>query len=220
MRSIRAVLALLVLSLTMASCIIRLGPTVEGSGNLITESREVAGFNEIVLSGTGQVIVEVTGTESLTVEAEDNIMPELETVVRGGRLELGTKANIMPTRVIVYTISAAELDGVTLSGSGAVTVTGVDTSDFRTDISGSGSVNVEGSASGRLSLTISGSGVFDAEGLVAGDGRVDVSGSGRAVVNVTDNLVISLSGSGAVEYIGSPAVEIDNSGSGTVTQRD
>ncbi len=211
----------LMITVVTTSCVIRLdGATIEGSGNVITETRDVSGFNEIDLSGNARVDIEVTGTESLTIEAEDNIMPELETVVRGGRLELGTKSNLEPTRVIVYTITAASLDGLTLSGSGAVDATGVDTTDFTTDISGSGSVSVDGAVSGRLSLSISGSGVFDGEALIAVDGRVDVSGSGRAVVNVTDNLFIDLSGSGAIEYIGSPAVESDNSGSGVITQRN
>ena len=35
-------------------------------------------------------MVEVTGTESLTIEAEDNIMPLLETTVSNGRLRLDT----------------------------------------------------------------------------------------------------------------------------------
>ncbi|HWL48440.1 MAG TPA: DUF2807 domain-containing protein, partial [Acidimicrobiia bacterium] len=70
------VLVLMLLSaLVASSCIVG----VEGSGNVITESREVSDFNEIVLGGSGRVMVEVTGTESLTIEAEDNIMPLLET---------------------------------------------------------------------------------------------------------------------------------------------
>jgi hypothetical protein len=193
---------------------------IEGSGNVITENRDVSGFDEIVLSGSGRVVVDVTGTESLSIEAEDNIMPELETEVRDGKLMLETRRSIDPTVEIVYTITAAAIDGVTISGSGTVTVTGVDGTDFVADISGSGNVAVEGSLSNRLSVNISGSGGVDAEDLVATEGQVEVSGSGRAVVNVTDDLFISLSGSGAVEYIGSPSVEIDKSGSGVVTQRD
>jgi hypothetical protein len=50
-----------------------------GSGNVITESRVVSGSDEILLSGSGEVVVDVDGTESLTIEAEDNIMPLLTT---------------------------------------------------------------------------------------------------------------------------------------------
>jgi hypothetical protein len=166
------------------------------------------------------VVVEVTGTESLTIEAEDNIMPLLETRVSNGRLRLDTNRSISPTVEVVYTITAATLDGLAISGSGTVEAEAIDGTDFRADISGSGDVDLEGMLSGLLSVSISGSGEFDGESLTAPDGEVDVSGSGNAVVNVTDTLEVSVSGSGDVEYVGQPSVDSDVSGSGTVSQRE
>jgi Putative auto-transporter adhesin, head GIN domain len=213
----RTTLTVLLAVLLCAACI---RPGVEGSGNVITESREVSDFTEIVLAGTGRVIVEVTGTESLTIEAEDNIMPLLETRVINGRLRLDTSGSISPTVEIVYTITAETLDGLVISGSGVVEAEAIDSTDFQVDISGSGDVVVEGILSGLLSMSISGSGEFDGESLTAPEGRVDVSGSGNAVVNITDNLEVSVSGSGEVEYLGDPNVESSISGSGTVTPRE
>ena len=209
--------SLLLAALLCAACI---RPGVEGSGNVITEAREVSGFNEIVLAGTGRVVVDVTGTETLTIEAEDNIMPLLETRVSSGRLRLDTSGSISPTVEIVYTITAATLDGLVISGSGIVEAEAIDATDFRVDISGSGDVDVEGTLSGLLSVSISGSGEFDGESLTAPQGQVDVSGSGNAVVNVTDALEVSVSGSGDVEYVGQPTVESSVSGSGTVSARE
>jgi Putative auto-transporter adhesin, head GIN domain len=217
MSTTRASLALLMAALLCASCI---RPGVEGSGNVITESREVSGFNEIVLGGTGRVVVDVTGTESLTIEAEDNIMPLLETRVRDGRLRLETTRSISPTVEIVYTITAATLEGFVISGSGIVEADTIDGTDFRVDISGSGDVEAEGTLSGLLSVSISGSGEFDGESLTAPEGTVDVSGSGNAVVNITEELEVSVSGSGDVEYLGAPSVDSEVSGSGAVTHRD
>ncbi|MET0696557.1 MAG: DUF2807 domain-containing protein [Acidimicrobiia bacterium] len=213
----RVILAMLLAAILCGSCI---SPGVEGSGNVITESREVSDFNEIVLGGTGRVVVDVTGTESLTIEAEDNIMPFLETRVSNGRLRLETNRSISPTLEIVYTITAETLDGLVISGSGVVEAEAVDSTDFRVDISGSGDVDVEGTLSGLLSVSISGSGEFDGESLTALEGQVDVSGSGNAVVNVTDDLDVSVSGSGEVQYLGEPNVESSVSGSGTVTPRE
>ncbi|MDF2729359.1 MAG: hypothetical protein K0T01_1145 [Acidimicrobiia bacterium] len=208
---------MLLAAILCGSCI---RPGVEGSGNVITESREVSDFNEIVLGGTGRVVVDVTGTESLTIEAEDNIMPFLETRVSNGRLRLETNRSISPTVEIVYTITAETLDGLVISGSGVVEAEGVDSTDVRVDISGSGDVVVAGTLSGLLSVSISGSGEFDGESLTAPEGRVDVSGSGNAVVNVTDDLDVSVSGSGEVQYLGEPNVHSSVSGSGTVTPRE
>jgi hypothetical protein len=193
---------------------------VQGSGNVITETREVTGFSEIVVGGSGAVRVDVTGTESLTIEAEDNIMPLLETDVTNGRLVLDTSRSISPTVDIVYTITAATLEGLAVSGSAGVEATGIDATDLSVDISGSGEVVTVGTLDGLLSLSISGSGAFDGESLTAPEGTVDISGSGDAVVNVTDTLDISVSGSGNIEYLGSPDVNEDISGSGNIDQRE
>jgi hypothetical protein len=191
---------------------------VRGSGNVITETRDVSGFDEIVLLGSGDVVVSVTGTESLMIEAEDNIMPLLTTEVRGGRLELGSKSSFSATQGITYTITAAALQGVEINGSGDVAATGIDAELFAVTINGSGDVEASG-MSRELEIGINGSGNYNGEDLVASLGNVDVSGSGFAVVQVTDDLTVSVSGSGAVEYIGDPTLDQSVSGSGDVSQR-
>lgn len=189
-----------------------------GSGNVIIESRTVTDFDEIVLSSSGRVIVDVNGVESLTIEAEDNIMPLLTTEVHNGRLELGTKSNISPTVTVVYTISAATLDGVSVSGSGDITAVGIDSESFKAEISGSGLIEPAGT-SDALDVEISGSGRYAGANLAAVVATVDVSGSGRAEVNATDELDADVSGSGTVEYIGDPTLDSSISGSGDISQR-
>lgn len=191
---------------------------VRGSGNVITESRDVSGFSEIALFGSGTVHVDVNGTESLTVKAEDNIMPLLKTEVRNGRLELSIESNVSPTTDVTYTVTAVALDGVTITGSGDVTVTGITADSFDVEISGSGRVEPTGTAV-TLAVEISGSGRYEGEALAASVGTVRVSGSGEAVVNVTDDLDVDVSGSGGVQYIGEPTVTESISGSGSVTRR-
>ncbi len=191
---------------------------VRGSGNVITESRDVSGFSEIALFGSGTVRVDVNGTESLTVEAEDNIMPLLKTEVSNGRLELSVESSISPTTDITYTVAAVELDGVTIAGSGDVTASGIAADLFDVEISGSGRVEPTGTAAS-LVVEISGSGRYLGEGLEASIGTVRVSGSGEAVVNVTDDLDVDVSGSGGVQYVGEPTITESVSGSGRVTRR-
>jgi len=206
---------LVLLSLAVGACSI-VGE--RGSGVMATETRDVSGFNEIDLNGSARVSVAVTGTESLTVEAEDNILPLLTTEVTNGRLELGAKQSISPTREIVYTITVVSLKAIAVSGSGSVMATDIDGQAFDVDISGSGIVMPSG-VSESLDLSISGSGVFEGEALVSVTGTVSVSGSGEAVVNVTDDLDVQVSGSGNVQYFGDPGVSVSISGSGDVSKR-
>lgn len=211
---------------------------VRGSGDLMTESRNVGGFTEIALQSRGSVTVEVTGSESLTIEAEENLLPLLTSEVEDGRLVLGTTEPISPTREIVYTVTVAELQGLSIGGSGEVTAGGVEAVTFEVDIGGSGEVflseisveelviqiggsgdvEVSGKAE-HLDLAIGGSGSYRGEDMVTTTAVVDVGGSGDAVVNVTEHLEASVGGSGSIEYLGDPAVDSSISGSGVVEQR-
>lgn len=114
-----------------------------GSGNVVSEGRDVSGFDEIVVMVSGNVVVTVTGTESLTIEAEDNILPLLTTEVRGGRLELGSNSSFSTTRGVTYTITAVALKGVEIDGSGDVAASGIDADSFEATINGSGNVTAE-----------------------------------------------------------------------------
>lgn len=209
--------ALVFLVASIALAILAAGCTV-GSGDVITESRDVSGFDEIVLMTSGDVVVEVTGSESLEIEADDNVMSLLTSEVVNGRLELGSSGSFSTTRGITYTITASELVGVTISGSGNIDVSGVDTDSFQATVTGSGNIDPSGSSTS-LEVTISGSGEFSGDDLESAIGDVTVSGSGEAVVNVTDNLVVRITGSGDVRYMGDPTIDQDISGSGGVSQR-
>lgn len=189
-----------------------------GSGDIVTESRDVSGFDEILLKGSGSVRVNLTGTESLRVEADDNLMDNVTTEVHDGVLELSTKGRINLSQEVVYTVTAARLDWVTIEGSGTVVVEGLDNEKFSAEISGSGEVVASG-VSDDLAVFVSGSGRYEGADLTSRTGLVDISGSGRALVNVTDELEAEISGSGEVEYIGDPSLNTRISGSGDISRR-
>src|SRR4051794_38180612 len=65
------VVALVFVSL-LSGCTIGGLNVIQGSGNKTTETRQVSGFNAVELSGVGKLIVKQTGTESLTIEGDDN----------------------------------------------------------------------------------------------------------------------------------------------------
>ena len=194
--------------------------SVRGSGVVASEPRAAAGFTDVRLAGAGDAVVEQSGTESVTVEAEDNLLPLLETTVENGVLRLGVKdgVGVHTTRPIRYRVSARTLNAVSVSGSGRVHATGIDAERFSASISGSGTAEVAGRADD-VRLTVSGSGDFRAADLKARTLRVNISGSGNATVNVSDRLEANVSGSGSVQYLGNPRIDQRVSGSGTVTQR-
>lgn len=194
---------------------------IAGSGKIVTEPRTVSGFSAVSLSGSGRVVVEQTGTESLTVTTDDNLLPYIRTEVHGNTLELGTKdpmTNLNPTEDIVFKLTVKKLDDVRISGSGQADLKGLTENQLQVRISGSGDMTGQGAVDD-LDLRISGSGSYTGQALKSRHATVGVSGSGSVVVNASDTLHASVSGSGSVEYVGDPQVTQNVSGSGSVHRR-
>lgn len=240
-KSFPIVLLLLVsASLIISSCSVIGFRRIRGSGNVISEIRQVSDFHAIDLRGSGELFVTQGDTESLEIEAEDNLMKYLESEVVNGTLHLGydpgLRLNLAPTQTIRYTLTVINLDEIEISGSGRMTAGSLESEDLTLEASGSGEFVIEdlavenlflefsGSAEAEIAGTsphqeirISGSGEYNGEDLASQTVEVDISGSGNVTLWVTDALDIRVSGSGEVDYYGSPVVNQNVSGSGEIT---
>src|SRR5437867_2120919 len=96
--------------------------TVSGSGNPATEERDVGSVREVSLSGIGNLTVREGDVPSLSVTADDNILPLLETETSGNKLTIRTKSgfSIRPSGPINYILTVPKLEKVSVSGSGNV----------------------------------------------------------------------------------------------------
>ena len=188
-------------------------------GNVTSEPRDVSGFDEVELQGVGKLYIEQTGSESLTVEAEESILPKIRTEVVNNRLIIGSKpnANIQTTEPINYELTVKDLSALEVSGLGTVEAEGISTKKLASTISGSGTIEISGRADSQ-EIDISGTGSFQAKDLESKETRISVSGSGSALVNASDELDAEVSGSGSVQYIGDPTVNQIVSGAGRVSK--
>jgi len=188
--------------------------------SVVEESRDVSGFDEVELRGIGNLTIEQTGNESLTVVAEEDVLPKLTTEVANDRLIIGPKPNTTArtTEPINYKLTVENLNALAVSGSGDVQAEGIETDRLAVTIGGAGSVEVGGEAD-EQEIDISGSGDYRAEGLDSKVVKIGVSGAGSAVVNASEHLDANVSGAGSVEYVGDSTVEQDVSGAGRVNKR-
>ena len=193
------------------------GGSINEPSSVTSESRNVSGFNEVELNGVGNLSIQQTGSESLAIEAEEDVIPKIKTEVVNNRLVIGPKPNtiINTSEPINYNLTVENLDAVKLSGSGNVDAQDVSTDRLAITLSGSGDVKMAGQADSQ-NVEISGSGDYQAGELESKEVKVDVTGSGSALVNASDELDAAISGSGSVEYIGDPTVNKDVSGAGEV----
>jgi hypothetical protein len=184
------------------------------------EVREVRGFTGVELASFGDLQIEQTGTESLTIDAAPDVLPRLTSEVSGGVLRLGVVpgATISTTTPVVYRLTVATLVSVAVSGAGDVTASNLQTGRLTAEIDGAGGMTLSGAADAQV-VTISGTGEYDAENLQSSTAEITVDGAGDAVVRVSDRLDVSIRGVGSVEYIGDPQVTRDVRGAGSVEQR-
>jgi hypothetical protein len=194
-------------------------PAAPGSGR-VTENREVNGFTGVELTAIGDLRIEQTGTESLTIEAEANVLRQLTSDVAGGILRLGVipGATIDDSGPIVYRLSVVTLDSIAVAGAGDVMASNLRAGRLAVQISGAGVVALSGTVDSQA-VAISGTGKYDAEALPSATAEVTIHGAGNAVLRVSDRLDATVSGVGSVEYIGDPHVTKDISRIGSVKRR-
>lgn len=184
----------------------------------------------------GSVVVAVGGTESLTVEADDNLQEYLEASVSSGVLEITSTMDIAPSEPPVFRIGveaivriehagaglievdaiATEQMEVVLSGVGEVTIGNIDVRDLLVRMSGVGTITVAGTAQTQ-DAAATGVGVYDGSDLISAVATVVASGEGEAIVWVTDELQAIAGDTGIISYYGDATVTEEVSGLGTVT---
>jgi hypothetical protein len=186
-------------AIVLATALLLSGCT-RGSGVVISEERPVASFTQVEVAGIGEIILSQGETESLLIEAEDNIMPTLLSEVSEGvlRLTIERGASISPTKPIRYRVVVKDMSAVRLSGATSLTAGPLASSGpLLVHISGSGSAALEELAAEALEVSISGSGNVEAGRVDVGSVTVTVSGSGNlSIAGRTAQQSVSISGSG------------------------
>jgi hypothetical protein len=193
---------------------------VRGSGNVVSESRPVSGFSSVKLKGTGQVMIEENGSESLTVTADDNLMSYLTTEVNGNQLVLGTKdnTNLNPSRDIIYKLAVKDLNAIEMGGVGSIEAKGIHTDRLKVVLGGSGSISTSGTAD-EQEITLAGQGDYRGKDLTSKTATINIMGNGDAVLNTSQKLDANIMGSGSIKYIGDPVVTQHILGSGSIQKQ-
>jgi hypothetical protein len=236
---------ILCLALALAACSFTIGDTefttVTGSGNVTTEERPVSGVERVVITNQGNLTVVIGDTESLVIEAEDNLLQYIQTEVRNGTLEINTQngVSMLNKDPIRYTLTVKSLKGIDLTSSGNASAPALTADSFEVNINSSGNASIEnltadkltvhisssgkveiaGGTVGTLDVTISSSGDLHMEDVAVQDAKVSISSSGSAYLQVSDNLDGNISSSGNIYVTGNPQVDVNTSSSGKVVQR-
>jgi len=216
------------------------GGSIRGSGKVVTQTRQVADFTSVSVDYPAEVVIQQGTTPSATVEAEDNVQPQLDLRVSGGVLHINNREQsysrrVNPTKTVRITLTVKDLNSldlpsagtvsvnglqttvlnVSVSGAGSVNLSKLDVQSLIVDLSGAGSINADGKATD-LTMDLSGIGSFKGANLAVMTANVDMSGVGSATLWVQADLSADVSGTGSISYYGSPSVRQDISGLGSI----
>ena len=203
----------------------------------VVEQRSVAGFHALLWSAAGELQIEQSGRERLSIEAEPAVLAKIVTEVRDGRLSIGFAPGRIETRLpIRFRLEVKSLSAIEGQGSGRLRIgplTGnalslhlaasdelhlarlsVQVLDARLD--GSGDVTIDAGQVDRQRIVISGAGNYSAARMDSREADVAIDGSGEIQVAVSERLVARIAGSGDVLYSGQPRISQTIRGAGEV----
>ena len=214
-----------------------MGERIKGNGNIKTVDRQISDVTKINVIGSLEATVE-TGSSSLQVEGDENLLQYIETSTENGLLTIKMKDNIhfvtsnsikvhvtLPRVAELKIISSGKImsnnqlinddkTNLKILGSGKIHVK-IHAPKINADIKGSGDIIVEGETKD-LEASIKGSGTFKGENLKSENASISIAGSGDVYVFSDIRLKISIAGSGNVKYKGNAVVETNVAGSGSV----
>ena len=232
------------LAFLMASCITDydgsfFGQGIKGEGPITNKTLSLEGFTEIDIATSGELYLSQGDNYSVKVEAQQNIIDNLETDVSGGKLQLGFDKSVSSFESLKFYITMPTLKGVSIAGSadvaGETDFSGLENVEINIagsgniklsleaktidmNIAGSGDIDLEGEASS-ADASIMGSGSINAGGLSVKKADINIAGSGDCTIDATEQLDVSIAGSGNVYYFGSPEIDKSIAGSGSVEKK-
>lgn len=209
---------------------------VSGSGNQVTQERNIGDFSRIETSGSFKIILKQDTSSNIRIVADDNIQKEIQTSIKGDRLVIDMDGNICDSGPVTIYLSSKNFEGIESSGAVEIMSEGkLNVNDFDLDLRGSSKVmldmnaaNLRTSSSGASEiilkgqagshdLDLSGSSSVEALDFVVGKYQINTTGSSNSRINVLNELDISSSGSSDVEYRGNPAhIKNDESGASSL----
>lgn len=194
-----SILALLFASL---ACNVSLPGFVNGSGNIVTESYEVDDFDQIELNTMGDVRVEQGDAVSLSIEADDNILPYLTVNVKDSRLTLDMKniVSIGANSGTIYHVTVKSLTSLIVNSSGDFHIGKIETDSLDVSVNSSGDVNLEGITTKDFRITSNGSGDVRVNDINADVIHTVIQSSGNIqIVGSAETQTVNSSGSGDIQ---------------------
>ncbi len=189
---------------------------LEGQGAIVSESRVLNDFNSINSSIYAEILITQGPLEDVIIEAQQNILNEIETNVINGELMITSNRCVDIVEPVEVYVTIPDIQNLTLTGVGSfVSQNDFNLGNLGISLTGTGDFELQGTVN-NLDILLTGVGDINAFGLISEVCNVNVSGVGDVEVFANDELNVTLSGVGNIYYMGNPNLTINITGSGNV----
>ncbi|WP_347372747.1 head GIN domain-containing protein [Aequorivita sp. Q41] len=231
------IIVLFCLTISLSACHFNINTGENGNGNVVTEERNVTEDFNTVRGSAGLDVYLTQGDENkIVVEADENLLPYIETNIEAGKLHITTSENIRNSKSKKVYVTYKELTTIEASSGADVTGNSVIKSELLSLKSSSGAdlqveifareviakcssgadIEVSGKAS-LLNADASSGSEIDAEDLLVINCNAEASSGAEVTVNVKEKLESHVSSGGHINYYGNPiSVNANESHSGSV----
>lgn len=193
-----------------------LGSMVVGSG--VPASRAYAPdqpYEVLDIRGAMHVQAAVGDSATLTVTADDNILPLFGVEVREGRWVIKLDGRVKPVTPVRVDMTTAPIVGVVCAGAVTARLEEITGDRLDATVAGASDLALAGSVA-ELSLDSAGASHVDASGLAAQRLTVTLTAAGSVKTHADEHLNATITGVGEVTYTGNPQVEKSIIGMGAV----
>lgn len=228
-------LALLISNLYIFQSCEKVEQEISGNGSFAEEERVYTDFNNITLQGDFETRIFPDTSYFFKIEADENVLPFIETQIVGNELTVSYKDGIKVTdatvRIIlglpeVITITSngdntisneriLQSNVLTINAEGKTTLSlNIDVDYLKADISGKSIVNFSG-YSKECKMSLSGKGKLTSSLMEVAMFNLKKSGNVAAILFVSDRLIVRSAGEGDIYCKGNPDyIEQDIKGNG------
>lgn len=177
---------------------------IHGSGEILTEYRDVKEFTGISLELPCELEIERAEEQEVTIETDDNILGYILSYVQDGILNINSNNKLSFSKKILVKIKTNNLSQLTISGSAKVKIINIEEEKLKLKISGSAKAMGNGNIHD-LNIIISGMGTINFKEIKTKNTRLRISGSGKADLFVEESLDATINGTGKANVWGNPA---------------
>lgn len=183
----------------------RNGDTIKGAGPVVSDTRTLGAFNRLDVGGVFDVKIEITEClePSVTVSAQENILPLVKTKVVGESLEITMSGNSTSSENIELLVRTNALAALTVHGSADVSVKNIKSGAFYLDVSGTADIKMSGQVA-YLSADVSGSTGLNLTKTKVTNLQAHVSGTAHVQANVSEIVSLEVTGAASIVITGKP----------------